>query len=213
MGSTSWAVPYFRLAKNNKVIEVITKYLLQYRKVSIPHVGSFELKYQPARLDVADKRMIAPGFVTEYSNNDSVHDHQYNYFTSSLHVQKTQVSNELAHFGAQLKEKISLQSVTLNGLGVLKQAGQRIVFEPQEIACHGLLPVTASKVIRENASHTVLVGERERNSIEMAESLQASPVKKSYLNLIGWILFILAVAAIVYFLYKESFQPSGAGLN
>jgi nucleoid DNA-binding protein len=213
MGSTSLGVPYFRSAKNNKVIEVITKYLLQYRKVAIPYIGSFEIRYEPARLDVADKQMIAPTYVTEYSSNDSVRDHQYNYFTSSLNAERNKVSDDLALFGEQLNERLSSQPVVLNGLGILKKAGQRIVFEPQESAFDGLQPVAASKVIRENASHTVLVGERERNSIEMAESLQASPEQKSYLNLIGWILFILAAAAIVYFLYKDSFNPSGAGLN
>jgi len=214
MDSTSWAVPYFRLAKNNKVIEVITKYLLQYRKVAIPHIGSFEIRYQPAQLDVADKKMIAPVFVTEFSSTDTVNEHQYNYITSSLHAERNTVSNDLARFGEQLKEKIASTPVNFNGLGVLKKTGQRIIFEPQEIVFDGLQPVYASKVIRENASHTVLVGERERNSIEMAESLQATPdSKRSYLHLISWILLLLAIAAIIYILYEGSFQPSAAGLN
>jgi len=210
---TSLAEPLCPLVKNNKLITELIKYLFQYRKVAIPSVGSLELGYEPAWLDVADKKMVAPAYVPRLVAGDTVADHQYRFLSASLNLDTQTAGARLVQFGRQLKEEVLRRPVVFNGLGVFRTAGQQIVFEPQPVST-SLTPVAAQKVIRQNASHQVLVGERERNSVELAESLQTTPVTKtSLVNLMGWIVLLLAVAAIVYLLYRGAFHPSAAGLN
>jgi hypothetical protein len=214
MGLISSAVLYFRLAKNNKVISILTKYLLQYKRVSIPQVGSFEIKTRNAELNVADKQIAAPIFITEFSSVDAVSEHQYNFFSTSLHLDKSSIANELISFGEKLKEKLSGGPFMWKGLGTLKQRTGQIVFEAEEITLACLNPVAAEKVIRQNASHTVLVGEREHSSEEMTERLQATPsTETSYLHLTGWIVLVLAILAIIYFIYTGSFSSLSSGSN
>lgn len=214
MVSTSSAVPYFRLVKNNKVVSILTKYLLQYKRVSIPLVGSFEIKMKSAELNVADKKILAPQLVTEFSSADAVSEHQYQYFTASLNQDTASIVNELISFGERLKEKISGEAFKWNGVGTLKKRTGQIVFEPEAIDLASLNIVTADKVIRQNASHTVLVGEREHSSEEITERLQAiQPTETSYLHTIGWIVLILAILAIIYFIYTGSFSSLSSGSN
>jgi hypothetical protein len=196
------------------VLPLITKYLIQYRKVSIPNVGSFEIKYRSSELDVADKKILSPVFSTEYSPSDQVSQHQLHYFASTLRSSKEMAGTDLLRFGTQLTQKLSEGAFRWNGLGTLKNTDKEIVFEPEDIRPVGFDAIPASRVIREKSDHMVLVGEQERSSIEMTESLQPSgKPTRSYLNLIGWIILLLVVAVIVFILFRNGFSPLGAGLR
>jgi hypothetical protein len=201
------------LDKNNNVLSILTKYLLQYKRVTIPHVGSFQIRSKAAELDVADKKVLAPAFVTEYSGSDAVSEHQYHYIASILEQDRNSVTNEMVQFGQWLKERIVSDTFKWNGLGTLKNRRGEIVFEAEQMQIPSLGTIAAGKVIRENASHTVLVGEREHSSEEMTERLQVvhPETKKSHLHLIGWIVLVLAILAIIYFVYAGSFSSLSSG--
>jgi len=200
------------LVKNNKVFPILTKYLLQYKRVSIPHVGSFEIKMGSASLEVVDKKILPPSFITEFSPVDTVSEHQYQYFTTCLKTDEEATANELFSFGQQLKEKIAGEAFRWNGIGTLKKRSGGIVFEEDKLHLECIGDVTAEKVIREKASHTVLVGEREHTSEEMTERLQAAPsTDTSYLHTIGWIVLVLAILAIIYFIYTGAFSSLSSG--
>ncbi len=214
MALTSWAVLYFRLVKNNKVFPILTKYLLQHKRVTIPQVGSFEIKTRSAALNVADKEIIAPVFAMEFSSADTVSEHQYEYFTASLNQDRNTIISELLSFGEKLKEKLSGEPFEWKGLGTLKKRTGQIVFEPEDIRLPSYTAVAAQRVIRENASHKVLVGEREHSSEEMAERLQnVQLTETSYLHLIGWIVLVLAIIAIIYLIYTGAFSSLSSGSN
>jgi hypothetical protein len=198
------------------VLPLITKYLLQHKRVSIPHVGSFELKTRPPQQDFAANQVLAPVFITEYSSVDEVPDHQFRYFSQVRGHDKESVEQELLVFGQRLKETIQRRSLNWKGFGVLEAEDQGIVFQPQEIRLGSLQPVPAARVIRPSAQHRVLVGEQDLSSKQANDILQqpaAAPPKRSWADLIGWIVLALAVLAIAFLLYRHSFSPTSGGLK
>jgi hypothetical protein len=196
------------------VLQLITKYLLQYRKVSIPHIGTFRIRTLSPRLDVADKRIGAPAFTTEYSSFDSVSEHQFTYLARVQQSDRERISQELSSFGQQLKENIKGRPLAWKGFGILKGSERDIIFEPEEIRLQALQPVIAAKVIRLNAPHRVRQGEDEISSHQKSGTGQKkSTYKKSRLHVIAWILLVLALLAILFILYQGQFDPAASGLK
>lgn len=213
MGSTSWAELYFRSLKLNKVLSLLTKYLLQYRRLSIPNVGTFELVQQPAEFNVVDKLVLPPKFLLNWNHNDSLPEHQLSYLAASVKTDKEAVRDELEQFGKKFKTKVERETFSWKGIGTLKKDNDTVVIEKEWLQADGLDAVPAHRILRENVEHSMLVGDQQMTSQEVTDSLTTSDKKRSYVVIIGWILFILALLAIVFLLYKNGFNPLSSGLK
>lgn len=213
MGSTSWAELYFRSLKLNKVLSLLTKYLLQYRRLSIPNVGTFELVQQPAEFNVVDKLVLPPKFLLNWNHNDSLPEHQLSYLAASVKTDKEAVRDELEQFGKKIKTKVERETFSWKGIGTLKKDNDTVVIEKEWLQADGLDAVPAHRILRENVEHSMLVGDQQMTSQEVTDSLTTSDKKRSYVVIIGWILFILALLAIVFLLYKNGFNPLSSGLK
>ena len=108
----------------------LVKYLSQYKQVSIPQVGSFELVPQSAMLDVASKLIQPPTYLPQYSDKDSVKEHQLNFLALDLNTDKEQVKEQLENFGKDLRTKIKHGPFSWKGVGKLQDANAEMVFHP-----------------------------------------------------------------------------------
>ena len=190
------------------MLTTLTTYLLQYKQVAIPGIGSFELKHQPATLDFASRLILPPGEVVVYSENDTVNEQQITFLGEVLNMGVSDVSQQLQTLGKQLKQSILKQAFEWCGIGRLEQSTTGIVFH--SLFQNKLSPVEAHKVMRENASHVVTVGDKEMQSHEAAELLQEES-SRSYLMIIVWILIALALLFIGYLFYTKGFSPLSSG--
>jgi hypothetical protein len=213
MGSTFWAESYFRSLKRTNVLTLFTKYLLQYKRVCIPHVGTFELVQQSPRLDVADKLFTPPSFTTRYRTEDSLPEHQVLYFALSVPTEKERLKYELNSFGQDLLTRIEKDPFRWNGFGTLRFASNELVFEPSEIRLESLQGLRADRVVHPNISHNVLVGNQELTFADTAKPVDRTGYKMPVYLIIGWILLVLALAAIGWFLYTGNFQTGSSGLK
>jgi hypothetical protein len=193
------------------VLPLLTKYLIQYRRVSIPHIGTFELVQQTATLNIGEKLITAPHFSAKYQNLDAIPEHQFNYIVNHDPTGKEKI-NELFSFGEELKTRIREQPFQWNGFGTLSFTANELVFEPKLIELDSLQEIRAEKVLRQNASHNMLVGDQEISSGQTGKSLGKMIYRKPFM-LIGWILLALAATAIIYILFRNNFQPSSAGMQ
>ena len=188
------------------MFSLLTKYLVQYGRVCIPHIGTFEIVHQPPQLQMADQLFKAPFFTTRFFRIENVSQHQFNFIAAAG-------KNELSFFGEQLKRKIKTAPVQWNGFGTLRYVYSEIIFEPDEIELHSLTDVAAQKLMRGNEHHSMLVGDRQMNLQQVTAALNV-PVKKTPLYIIiGWIVFTVAVAAIIFLLYSGKFQITSSGLQ
>ena len=137
MGSTFWAVLYFRLPKRINVLPILTKYLIQYRRVCIPHIGTFEIVQQSPQLRVADQMMTAPLFRTSFSSLNAVPEHQFSCMELDP-AQEAQYKSELFSFGQHLRQKIQQEPFQWNGFGTLRVNANELVFDPELIVLDSL---------------------------------------------------------------------------
>lgn len=197
------------------MLSLLTKYLLQYKKVVIPHIGQFELLPHPATFDFGDRLIYSPTYKTQFIPEDRVADHQINYMAIATGSDGVTISQQLNELGTSLKNTIQQQVFEWQGIGQLKWSDNGgIIFQPAAISVSGLQPVTAHKVLREKVQHTVLVGDHEvQTSVnEPATEVIDQPLKRKRTVLwIAGILTVLAIGFIVYYFYANGFQTSSSG--
>jgi hypothetical protein len=203
---------YFRSLKRVKVLTLLSKYLLQYNRVCIPGIGTFEIVMLPSQLDVANKLISSPGYITRYKNEEDLSDHQL-HFLSNESTRSENAGNELFSFGEKLKGRIQNSSFYWKGFGTLQYTSSEIVFEPDRKQLEAMQPVPAQKVLRENVQHSMLVGDQQMTSQQITEVLNPPKHKRPWAMIVGWILLALALIAIVLFLYSRHFQISSTGLQ
>jgi hypothetical protein len=216
MGSTFWAVSYFRSLKRTKVLALLTKYLVQYKRVSIPHIGTFEIVQQSPELHIADHLITAPVFTTKYVNNDRVPEHQFLFIASCESAEKARLEEELVVFGENLKRSIQSSPFRWNGIGTLRYTASELVFDAQSFEFDSLKFVPARKVMRENPKHSMLVGDQQMNSEQITTALKKQPfavLRKPGFMFAGWTILILALIAIFIHLFLGKFDISAAGLR
>ena len=193
------------------MLESLTIYLFQHKQVVIPHIGSFEVQYQPATLNFTEKQIEPPQYQIVHYQECNVLDRQLQFLSICFNIDIDTAQRQLVALGEALRKKIESQSFNWIGVGKLNQTTDGISFLP---ANKLLAPVPAYKVIHENAQHNVRVGEENLQSVVAAERLQDHAIeKKSYLMLIVWTLIILSVLFIAYHLYRNGWQIKASGLQ
>jgi hypothetical protein len=212
MGLTFWAESYFRSLKRVRVLALVTKYLLRYKRVCIPNVGTFEIVTQSPQLDVADKRFSSPVYFTRHIQDDSVPDHQFVFLSSGGATEKD-VEHELYSFGERLRRQIQRSPFHWKGFGTLRYQASAVLFEPDEIRLDSLQPLAAEKILRQNVQHNMLVGDQEMTSQQVTEALGRVEYKRPWYIIFGWTLLIVAVVAIIVYLYMHNFETSSTGLG
>lgn len=210
MGSTFWAESYFRSLKASDVFNQLTTYLLQYKRVSIPSVGTILLIQHPAQLDVASKQLLPPGYTAELREDETVSEHQLAFLAARLNDEKEGVQQSLAETGRWLKEKINSDGFNWQGIGLIRQSSDAVV-----VPATALDAIPAERVLRDDATHSLLVGDQQMTSTEMA-SLKAEDgkvvkSKHSIYMIIGWIILLLAILYIVFVLYQGRFRMGASG--
>jgi len=191
------------------MLNLLTKYLLQYRTVTIPHVGTIQIIQEPAQLSVADKIIQPPSFSAELKKEETVSLHQLNYLNKILQKNTDVVLEELQSFGDQLYDKINGPGFEWKGFGRLDRSTQSLV-----IPAGALNAVVAERVMREKPDHQVLVGDRETTSLQIADE-KTEPVigkkQRSVLIIIGWVLLGLSILYLAYVLYNGHFKVNASG--
>ncbi len=193
------------------MLSELTEYFIKYKKLYIPSLGSFRLTELPATLDFADRLIYPPTCKVSYFENEERDEDQIIFISETKGIDKANAEQQLSELGQQLKNKIQQSDTTLKGLGTLKYLDEKFIFQPY--AHNLLLPVTANKVIRENAHHAVLVGEQEMQSNNMHEVRHIRAKQIPFYILAALIILILAIAYIIYRFYSKGFSTSAAGLG
>ena len=161
----------------------LTTYLLQYKKVSIPHVGTIQITQRPPQLDVVDKLIQPPSYLVEFRKEEEITDHQIRFLDDVLKKGKDDILNDLRFFGDKLQEKINGPGFEWEGLGTITRSTQSI-----PLFINALEAIPAQKVMRQDAEHNVLVGDHQMTSTQIAEQRSESEMatkKRSIYVIIG----------------------------
>ena len=190
------------------------EFLLLNKRISLPGIGTISLCQTPALHEYANKEFIAPAFFFAIDPaNDKPSKKLFDWLSSSLNITEWDALKSVNDFSFDLKNKLSEKGeIVWEKIGVIRRDDKGdLKLDPQNISLQSEPPVTAQKVIRVKAEHTVLVGEKEKTSVEMEEYFAESPTKKNYSWLIAVILVVLAVMFIGWYFSEKGFSTSAAG--
>jgi nucleoid DNA-binding protein len=168
------------------------QYLISYKQVALPGIGTFSLERKPAENDFSNKRINPPVYsVNLHFPAKTPSGKFYQWLSGVLSISESNAINAFNDFALDIRNKISNgEIIDWSGVGTLSRglAGE-IKFKSAVNNLGYEEPVTAEKVIREKAEHMVRVGEDQKTSAEMTELLNQPEEKKSY-----WWAYALALA-------------------
>jgi len=180
---------------------LLHSYLLQYKRLSIPGVGSFTVEHIPARLDFPNKTLHPPLPVIRFNTDTAAADKQlFKYLSGQFNLNETEAIRHFNDFAFDFKNDITNNGeAVLPGIGKISKAfTNAYTFQP-EASLHGYFPdLKVERVIRENVEHTIRVGEDEKTSTQMQELLAEEP-RKDLWWVYAIILAAIGIGAIVYY--------------
>ena len=191
------------------------EFLILNKKLSLPGIGTIGLFQNPALHDFADRKFIPPFYFFEIeSNNDKPSKKLFDWLCASTGISEWDAIKYVNDFSLELKKTLTDDGeVKWDKVGVfrLDKKNGDIKLVSRTTSWQSEQPVTAEKVIRHKAEHTVLVGEQERSSIQMEKYFAQGSSKKSYTWIVAIILTVLAIMFIGWYFSQKGFSPSSAG--
>ena len=193
---------------------IITSYLLQAGKCALPNIGLFKIKYKPAQTDIVNKQMLPP--VEEIIFNEQAlfsSPGLINYIALKKEISASEAETLLNNFCKEWKEKIEDGEVLhFESFGCLQKNDAGIISFKKEVGAEYFVPVSAERVVHENAEHTVLVGDTETTSTAMNEFYRENvPVIKRRWVVGAVVLTAIALAILFYGFYNHKLSTSGIG--
>jgi hypothetical protein len=195
------------------MLQVLNAYLFQHRSISIPGLGTIYLETFPASADVADRTILPPVYRFRF---DKYFDAPEKEFFTFLAVQGRMLDFEAIkwynEFSFNLRNRIrNEEEVPWEGVGVLKKDGSgNTLLESATAPAFSIQPVHAIRVNRQDAVHTLLVGDRERTSGEMNELLQEeeTPRKRFSWWIIAAILAVIGLSILCWHFYTHGWSTA-----
>jgi len=203
----------FAASKNDgTMFQVLNAYLFQHRSISIPGLGTIYLETFSANADVADRTILPPLYQFRFDKYFDAPDREFfSYMATHKNILDYEAIKWYNEFAFELRNRIRTEEQVLwDGVGILKKdEGGNVVFEA--IADKGLFmaPTPAFRVNRQNAQHTLLVGDQERTNVEMNEWLHdesAGRSKRKSWWIIALVLGILILAALGWHFYTNGWS-------
>ena len=192
--------------------QVLNAYLFQHRSISIPGLGTIYLETFPANVDVADRTILPPLYKFRFDKYfDSPDREFFAYIASQRNVLDYEAIKWYNEFSTDLRNRIRTEEkVDWEGVGTLsKDEGGNVQFEPASTGAQFMTPTPAIRINRQNAQHTLLVGDQERTNVEMNEWLhdeEAASKRKWAWWIVALVLAILALVALGWHFYVNGWS-------
>jgi hypothetical protein len=186
------------------MVEVLNSYLVQHKSLSIPGLGTIYVERKPAQSDFVNKQIIGPSYHYRFDRYFDAPDKDFfSYLASQKEIADYEAIRWYNEWAYELRNKLRTEhEVKWDNIGTLKtDVTGEIVFEAQQNLVTYLDPVKAERVIRTNAQHTMLVGDKEVTNTAMTNYLNEETV---YVEKESWWIYALilaTVAAIVIFFH------------
>ncbi len=178
--------------------EALYRYLVKFREIDLPGIGVLALRMQPAGAEFVDHIFLPPKYFFSFEKMEDVPPEKlFSWLAVHLNITEQEAVIRFTDFifemNRQLKEG---KAFHWHGVGTLQKEFSGEIKFNSESNLPWLENVVAEKVIRENAEHTMLVGESEKTSTQMTELLHPGETMKRP----HWWIWPLAVilAAVIF---------------
>jgi len=193
------------------MVQVLNAYLYQHRSLSIPGLGTVYLETFPATVEVADRAIVPPGYRFRFDKYFDAPDREFfSFLATQANLLDFEAIKWYNEFALDLRNRIRAEDeVKWEGVGVLRKndAGD-ILLESVAAPAFSQQPIPAMRVNRQDAQHTLLVGDRERTSGEMTEWRKEEVARRAKIPwwIIAVILAVIGLAVLAWHFYTQGFS-------
>lgn len=198
------------------MFDILLQYLFEFKRLSLPPIGAFELKNKVADTNLANATIAAPTWIVGFKPHsaDTTVDEDgrlVGWLAANRQIAADEAGRQLEQFINDLQYRLSNgETVHWPGLGALQQIDDHVKFQPMAAQISPFTDVTARKVARENTSHQTLVGDKETTTAEMREQLLL-PDEKRRSGALIWVILGIALIAAAWFFSQKGCNTSASG--
>lgn len=199
------------------MVDLVKAYLLQNSSVSIPGLGTIYVERIPAQSDFVNRQLLPPAYHYRFDRYfDAPARDFFAYLSARQRIPDYEAIKLYNEWSVGLRNHIISETpVLLEGIGSLsRDESGDVVFAPQAPLKTYDIPVAAQRIIRTNARHAMLVGDRETTTADMNTYLQVEGAHKEKASwwIYALVLATIALTAIFFHYYKRApSSPFGNG--
>jgi hypothetical protein len=185
---------------------ILNKYLFLNKSIPVPGLGTICMESQPATIDASTRTILPPTYRFRFDKfSDSPDKDLFTFLSSQQHISDYEALRQFNDFSYSLRDRLNyFREAPWEGLGILKKDDSGdIHFESSILNPSFLQPVPAEKVVRANAKHMLLVGDRERSNREMSDWFAEEPVHGKRLWWLVALLTGIAASLIIMFHFSS----------
>jgi hypothetical protein len=186
---------------------ILNRYLFLHKSIPIPGLGTICMESQAATIDASNRTIHPPVYRFRFDKFfDSPDKDLFAYLSAQQKISDYEALRQYNDFAYSLRDRLNyFREAPWEGLGILKKDDMGdIHFESSILNPSFLQPVPAEKVVRTNAKHMLLVGDRERSNREMSDWFAEEPIHG---NRLWWLVALvagIAAALIIMFHFSSS---------
>jgi len=185
---------------------ILNKYLFLHKSIPVPGLGTICMESQAATIDASTRTIQPPAYRFRFDKFfDSPDKDLFAYLSAQQKISDYEALRQYNDFAYSLRDRLNyFREAPWEGLGILKKDDMgEIHFESSILNPAFLQPVPAEKVVRSNAKHMLLVGDRERSNSEMSDWFAEEPIHG---NRLWWLVALMGgiAAALIIMIHFSS---------
>jgi hypothetical protein len=185
---------------------ILNRYLFLHKSIPIPGLGTICMESQAATIDASTRTIHPPVYRFRFDKfSDSPDKDLFAYLSAQQKISDYEALRQYNDFAYSLRDRLNyFREAPWEGLGILKKDDMGdIHFESSILNPSFLQPVPAEKVVRTNAKHMLLVGDRECSSREMSDWFAEEPIHG---NRLWWLVALIGgiAAALIILIHFSS---------
>lgn len=200
----------FSAYAHKDMFSILYQYLIQQKSLGLPGLGTLQLQHIPAINNFSDHVIEPP---TQKITFDDMYDapnkNLFQYISTYLGIEEWEAIKKVNDFSFELKNQLKQgNEIVWDKIGVLKSdLSGTITLEAKTIAYDFMRPVAARRIIRSNASHTILRGDREvsesffQEDPEAALASEGLSFQRRGKKWLMWTLILALLALTVLFIH------------
>lgn len=179
-----------------------SKYLFLYHGLSLPEVGDFTIARKPASLDFINKQLHPPlqEIIFSPAASQEADERLYKFIASAENISEIDAIFLVSKTAKKIRYDLQQNnSAVLAGIGTLYKNESGVSFNAEINNTPYFETIIAERVLRDDAEHTLLVGEQEKKSSEMHELFgHEEKHEKWWIAALVLAVFAIAMIALYY---------------
>lgn len=186
------------------MLNIIAAYLFQNKTCPLPGLGTLAITSHPATYDFVNKSFLPPAVQTVFNTTETDAAVLVDYIASKQNCTVIIAIEALGKFSNGLKQQLAANGkASIPFTGILNSTADGIItFEQLTLPAYLQPNIAAEKVAHPEAAHTMLVGDKETTTLQMAEYYTEAAPAKNYWWVWALVLFAVAMAAVVIYYYQ-----------